>query len=228
MTQYGPIYCETGHPWLGMAEPVNTITNIFILLAAFLAYRRVRAAKIGMPVDIAILLLLLTATGIGSFLWHGLRQRWALQLDWMPGVLFLLVFAALWMRRLFGWIAGVVGAVLMIACAVGSVILAWRFNLLGHVSPNLRFTPAFGTITIFGLGLVLATAWKYGAAAAAQGALILACAMAAAVFRSIDLMMCALVPFGTHFLWHILLATAAYFGIAMLVEMRKQENLPSP
>ena len=45
----GPIYCETGHPWLGMAEPVNTITNIFILLAAYLAYRRIRAAKIGMP-----------------------------------------------------------------------------------------------------------------------------------------------------------------------------------
>ena len=30
--------CETGHPWLFMAEPVNTITNAFIIIAAILAW----------------------------------------------------------------------------------------------------------------------------------------------------------------------------------------------
>ena len=72
---------------------MNTLTNAFILLAAYLAYRRLRAAKIGWPADIVVLLILLTITGIGSFLWHGLRLRWALALDATPGLLFLFVFA---------------------------------------------------------------------------------------------------------------------------------------
>ena len=49
--QHGPIYCETGHPWLFMAEPVNTITNAFIVLAAVLAFLEVRRAKSGWPVN---------------------------------------------------------------------------------------------------------------------------------------------------------------------------------
>lgn len=105
MSPHGPIYCETGHPWLYMAEPVNTLTNIFILLAAVLAYLRIRNSRIGFPLDISVLLILLVAVGIGSFLWHGLRTRWALQLDWIPGVLFLIVIAGFWIRMLFGGIA---------------------------------------------------------------------------------------------------------------------------
>ena len=57
------MYCETGHPWLFMAEPVNTITNAFIILSAILAFRQVRKAQIGWPADIVILLFLLFATG---------------------------------------------------------------------------------------------------------------------------------------------------------------------
>ena len=33
--------------------------------------------------------MLTVIVGIGSTLWHGLRTMWALQLDWIPGVLFL-------------------------------------------------------------------------------------------------------------------------------------------
>ena len=63
-----PIYCETGHPWLFMAEPVNTITNVFIIIAAIVATYRVRNARIGFHADLWVLLILLFATGIGSFL----------------------------------------------------------------------------------------------------------------------------------------------------------------
>jgi len=217
----GPIYCETGHPWLGMAEPVNTITNAAIIIAAYFAYRHVRRSRAGFSADLVVLLVLLAAVGIGSTLWHGLRTMWALQLDWMPGVAFLIVFAALWMRRLYGWGAGIGGSLLMIVGAVAAVRYSWPyFDRLHGVSPNLRFTPAFAVITLFAVAMVLATARKYGGEAARQGTAILLCALGAAVARSIDLMACPYVPTGTHFLWHLLLSTAAFLGILLLVRLK--------
>ena len=223
MTPHGPIYCETGHPWLFMAEPVNTITNAAIIIAAYLAYRYVRKSRVGFSADLVVLLFLLFAVGIGSTLWHGLRTQWALELDWIPGVLFLLVFTALWFRQLFGWAAGIGAAILMYAATVASVAFTWRFfgDLHGPTT-NLRFVPGFAVITLFALGLVAVTARKYGGEAGRLGAVILACGVGAAVFRSIDLIVCPYIPFGTHFLWHLLLSTASCLCIVLLVRMKTQ------
>jgi hypothetical protein len=223
MTPYGPIYCETGHPWFGMAEPVNTLTNIFILLAAYFAFRRLRAARIGYPWDIVFLLILLTVTGIGSFLWHGLRQPWALRLDALPGLLFLFVFAGFWLCRLTNWITGVIGGLLL--CVVCFFSIVWAHGAMAGVPPNFYFIPAFAIIALCGAGLVAGTAKKFGAALAWRGAIVLLCGIAAAVCRSIDPLMCSVIPFGTHFLWHIGLSTAAYLGITMLIEMRKPRGI---
>ena len=182
----------------------------------------------GFSGDLVVLIFLLAAVGIGSTLWHGLRTHWALELDWIPGVLFLLVFSMLWMRQLFGWIAGVLGTIAMFAAAILSVRYSWAyFDTLQNVSPNLRFTPAFATITVFAVGMVAGTARKYGGGAAAQGGLILASALGAAVFRSIDLMVCPYIPFGTHSLWHLLLSTASFLGILLLVRMKKHSRAVS-
>ncbi len=224
MSPHGPIYCETGHPWLFMAEPVNTLTNAFIIIAAILAYYRVRRARIGFPADLTVLLILLMSVGIGSFLWHGLRTMWALQLDWIPGVLFLIVFAGFWIRTLFGGLAGVVGAPGMIGASFGSIVLFRHYTPGAASMPQpFMFAPAFATIAVIGLGLVAVTYRKFGAGAASLGAIILLFGVSAAVFRSIDLMMCPLIPFGTHFLWHICLSTASYLGIVLLVKMKKKD-----
>jgi hypothetical protein len=223
MPPHGPIYCETGHPWLFMAEPVNTVTNAFIILAAILAFMHVKRARIGFSADLVVLLLLLTTNGIGSFLWHGSRTMWALQLDWIPGVLFLFVYAGLWIRQLFGRTAGVLGPLALLAAAIGSVLLLWK--LTGWAVPRtLLPVPAFATIAVIGLGLVFVTNRKFGAGAASLGALILLFGVSAAVFRSIDLLTCAIIPFGTHFLWHIGLSTSSYLGIVLLVRMKKVAN----
>jgi len=224
----GPIYCETGHAWLGMAEPVNTITNAAIIIAAYFAYRYVKKSRVGFSADLVLLIFLLAAVGIGSTLWHGLRTMWALQLDWIPGVLFLLVFTALWFRQLFGWAAGIGGAILMYGATVASVAFTWRtFGDLHGATTNLRFVPGFAVITLFALGLVAATARKYGSKAGTQGAIILSCGIGAAVARSIDLIVCPYVPMGTHFLWHLLLSTASFLGILLLVRMKKHPSTSS-
>jgi len=221
---HGPIYCDTAHMWLGMHEPVNTISNAAILIAAYFAYRYVKKSRVGFSGDLILLLFLLTWVGIGSALWHGLRTAWALPFDAIPGVLYLLVLTVVWIRQAFsrawiGWIAGVAGMVLMIAVSFWGV--ATFGNALGQITPNLRFAPMFATVTVFGIGMVAATGVKYGSRAATQGVLILVCGIVAATARSIDLMVCQIIPFGTHFLWHIGLSTAACLGILLIVRIKK-------
>lgn len=228
---HGPIYCETGHPWMGMAEPVNTITNAAILIAAYFAYRYVKRSRVGFSGDLVLLLFFLTWVGIGSALWHGLRTRWALNFDWIPGVLYLLTLTVLWIRVLFerrwlGWLVGVGGMLAMLVIAGAGV--RYFGNSLAAITPNLRFSPMFATVAVFGLVMVTATARIYGGSLATHGAIILLCGIAAAVFRSIDLVVCPVIPFGTHFLWHMLLATAAFLGVLLMVRMKKAHRGEAP
>lgn len=221
---HGPIYCDTAHMWMGIHEPVNTFTNAAILIAAYLAYRYAKNSRVGFSADLSVLLFFLTWVGIGSALWHGLRTHWALELDWIPGVLYLLFLTIMWIRQVFarawvGWLAGVVGMLLMIAA---TFFMIWRFGqALAQVTPNLRFAPMFVVVTVFGIGMVTATGLKFGRDAAVLGVSILVCGIIAAIARSIDLVVCPYVPFGTHFLWHIGLATAACLGFVLMVRLKK-------
>jgi len=224
VTPHGPLYCETGHPWLFMAEPVNTITNAFIVLAAILAWREVRRAKVGMPFDLTILLFLLFATGIGSFFWHAFRTRVALAFDALPGLLFLFVFSGLWINRLFGRWAAIFGAFGLLIAAAGSIYLTVTlFPVMRTFPPAISLAPGYATISLIGFSLVVVTVRKIGWTSAEIVAGALVCAITAAVCRSIDLAVCSVIPFGTHFLWHILLSTAAYLGIVFLLRQKVRE-----
>jgi hypothetical protein len=225
MTPHGPMYCETGHAWLFMAEPVNTITNAFIILSAILAFRQVQKARIGWPADIVILLILLFATGVGSFAWHAFRTRIALAFDAIPGLLFLFVFTGVWIGRLFGRWAGILGAFGLLIAAAGSIYLTVTlYPGIRAYPPAISLAPAYATISVIGFFLVWATIRKIGWTSAEIVSLALVCAITAAVCRSIDLLMCGIIPFGTHFLWHILLSTAAYLAISFLIRQRTRAD----
>lgn len=224
---HGPYYCDTAHMWLGMHEPVNTITNAAILIAAYLGYRQIKRSGVKFSGDLILLLILLTGVGIGSTLWHGLRTSWALTLDWIPGVLYLLVLTVLWIRQLYGWVAGLVGMAAMLAISMAGV--RYLGDSFAAITPNLRFAPFYLTVTALGAAMV-AGAWrKFGRSTAMLGVAAVLFGIGAAVARSIDLVMCPIVPFGTHFLWHIGLSTAAYLGLMLIVKMKKAraEHAPS-
>jgi hypothetical protein len=55
--------------------------------------------------------------------------------------------------------------------------------------------------------------------AAVSGAAALVSAVTALTFRTIDGAVCASVPFGTHFLWHIFLSAAAFLCVLAVVSL---------
>jgi hypothetical protein len=219
-TFVGPIYCDTAHMLFGVIhEPVNTITNAAILIAAWYAWRHIKRSGVEFSGGLIFLLVLLVSVGVGSALWHGLRTQWALILDTLPGVLFLLALTVLWIRQLYGWHIAALG---LAAMGVVSWIGVWHYgHTLAAITPALRFLPFFATVIVGG-ALMVAGSWaKYGRGTGMLGVAILIAGTAAAFFRSIDLLVCDYLPFGTHFLWHLGLSTAACLGIFLMVRMKR-------
>lgn len=223
MSQF-PIYCETGQAWLGIAEPLNFATNAFILVAAALAAKEVRryslTADAKAPWGPWLLVALLAATGVGSFLWHGWRTALTLMLDTYSGLLFLIALVWVWAGTLWGRRAGFLAVFGLIAGGIASLTLSF-FLMMRAPAPlrPLMLTPFFLIVVGLGLAFVRASA-RHGADAARFGLAAIGCGILAAIARSADLPLCPWVPRGTHFLWHGFLSLAAYLSIVMLCRLK--------
>jgi hypothetical protein len=88
----------------------------------------------------------------------------------------------------------------------------------------LVLTPFFAALLLIGAGFVYLTARMRGPAAALMAATLLGLAALGAIFRSVDQMACQLIPFGTHFLWHISLSGAAYCCIRFLTALKSGKH----
>lgn len=190
-------YCERTGPeyW---SEPVNAITNAAFLIAAAGLYARTGPGR--RPVQ-SVLIALLAMIGVGSYLFHTHAQPWAALVDVMPIGLFILtyVYAAnrdFW--RLPVW-AAALGTALFIPYAALTVPV---FSALPFFEISAAYWPVPLLIAIYAIAL------KRRAPATAAGLGIgTGLLVASLTFRSIDEPLCAALPLGTHFVWHILNAT---------------------
>lgn len=185
-------YCERTDAsyW---SEPVNAVTNLAFILAAILMWRRTEGMIAGRVLS-AILFLI----GIGSWLFHTHATAWAATADTTPIMIFTLTYIYLANRDFFGW-------------PVWSALL----GALAYIPYTAVLTPAFEALPFFtvssfywplpALIFVYAILLRRRAPALARnlaiGASILCLSITA---RSLDQGLCAAVPIGTHFLWHIL------------------------
>ena len=84
------IYCERLDPsfW---SEPLNAISNAAFIIAALVCLMKARQS--GRTDFLTMLLVtILFAIGVGSFLFHTIASRWAGLADTLPIVLFILVY----------------------------------------------------------------------------------------------------------------------------------------
>src|SRR5215213_3318586 len=93
-------YCERTGPGL-LAEPLNALSNVSFFIAAWAAW--LLARRLGrLSAGVQVLLALALAVGVGSVLWHTLATPWALVLDIIPILLFVVCFIWLYTRSVAG------------------------------------------------------------------------------------------------------------------------------
>jgi hypothetical protein len=202
-------YCErTGPGWA--AEPLNAITNVGFVIAAVAVWwllRRRPAVSLGRAWDVAVAIVLLLVVATGSTLWHTLARPWAELADAIP--IFLLVT---WLLE--GTLRRVLRVPPVGRLAALLIFLAANVAVVKLVPPrllhgSLAYAPGWAVL------LALAIAARNEAREALLTAWVLF--TFSLVMRTIDLPLCAGMPTGTHFLWHLVNALVLYRLMALLV-----------
>lgn len=197
-------YCERLDPsfW---AEPVNALTNLAFVLVAVWMWRR----SAGVPLARGLSAILFVI-GIGSGLFHTFATAWAATLDVLPILVYVLTYTYAANRHYWGlpvW-ASVLGAALVIPWLAA---LTPVFARLGPFADSAMYWPIPLLIGLY--AIALRNRLPRVAAGLALGVAILCLSLTA---RSLDEPLCAAVPMGTHWLWHLLNATMLGWMIEVL------------
>jgi hypothetical protein len=222
-------YCERGVDPSFWAEPVNAVTNGAFLVAAAVAAVRLRrmersavVTRSGERMALWLLVGVVAAIGIGSFLFHTFATRWALVADVAPITVFMLGYLALALRAFLGlgWLA--TGVTLPVFLYAGSLASSVTCSGEPCLNGSLGYLPAL--VSLFIIGLV--AEWR----GLREGRLLLIAGgifFVSAIFRTIDREVCEATHVlgherGTHALWHVLNATTLYLLLKAAVERRSQ------
>jgi hypothetical protein len=211
---FGPVYCETlsAMPGVYPVEPLNTVSNGVIVLFGllglyFVIYRAPRA------IDLYVLCTLLVTTGIGSGIWHGMRDGGALFWEVQSGLYFMFALVFCWARRLWT----VAGA----AVALAAFYYGFEYSSLygnGWLGIGGRWVAITPLVVGSGILLIVQTAFR-SRESAILGGLAVLCAVVAVTFRTVDLQVCDTIPTGTHFLWHSFLSAGGFLGVLALTRL---------
>ncbi|AXQ94108.1 ceramidase domain-containing protein [Cereibacter azotoformans] len=192
MDWFAPIdsYCERLGPayW---AEPVNALTNLAFVVAAAVVWPRVRGIGRALAAVLALI-------GLGSWLFHTHANRLTGLMDVLPILAFILLYifaASRDMLGMRGWQAGLATAAFLPYAAL-TVPLFQRVPGLGS---SAAYAPVPALILLYALLLVRRAPATARGLAAGAGLLVLSL-----TFRTLDGPLCAALPLGTHFLWHLL------------------------
>jgi hypothetical protein len=206
-------YCERNED-LFWAEPLNATTNLIFILAAVLLSRRL--CRLGEPLnevwDIWLLTLLLSAIGLGSFLWHTLATPWAEMIDVVPIGLFSTLFIFSFLIRILHFsLPGI----------LFWIILFHGLNLALLISlPNNLMNGSIFYLPIL-IGIWMIVSYSKFTHLNCSNRLIVAASVftLSLTFRTIDQSICEIWPYGTHFLWHLLNGIALFLVMSVLVRV---------
>jgi hypothetical protein len=200
------LYCERIGPGL-WAEPLNALTNLAFLAVALLSWQLARRSG-GLTGSVAVLIAIIATIGIGSTLFHTLATRWAWWLDILPILVFQLWFLWLYLHYVASWRPA--SATAAVAAFLLAAIMARQFPEV--LNRSLMYAPAL--LVLWMLGAYHArTAKRQPLALLVVGGVF----TLSLLFRTIDETVCPYLPFGTHFLWHVLMAVVVYSAFRGLV-----------
>ncbi len=203
MNDYIDNYCERLEPGL-WAEPLNAVTNAAFLVAAFLAWLLARREN-AVNVQTVILIALIAMIGVGSALFHTFATTLTLLSDVFPILLFQIAF--IWFYSLFVMKLSVIKAAGLFGVFMVLTVLAEKAP--AHIlNGSLGYGPAI--LFLFGFGI-----WHWRTKMRERYVLLIASIvfMISLASRSVDMAVCDALPFGTHFMWHILNGCVLYLAV---------------
>ncbi|ODT58007.1 MULTISPECIES: ceramidase domain-containing protein [Paracoccus] len=213
MDWFAPVdaYCERTGPdyW---SEPINALTNLAFLVAAVVIWRRLQGPGLAMGRLMAGVLFVI---GIGSWLFHTHANPLTSLMDVVPIVAFILLYVFAATRDYFGarpWVAAVVTAG-FIPYAALTVPL---FQQVPGLGSSASYAPVPVLIGVY--ALLLRGRLPQVARGLAIGAGLLVVSL---TFRTLDQASCAVLPIGTHFMWHILNAIM----LAWMIEVWRRHRV---
>ncbi|MCO6364586.1 ceramidase domain-containing protein [Paracoccus sp. 08] len=203
-------YCERTGPeyW---SEPVNALTNLAFLLAALVMARRLRGPGLATGRVLAGVLFVI---GLGSWLFHTHANGLTGLMDVLPILTFILIYVFAATRDYLGarpWVAALVTAGFIPYAAVTVPLFA---QVLG-LGSSASYAPV--PVLILAYAVLLRNRLPRVARGLAIGAGLLTLSL---TFRTLDQASCAVLPIGTHFMWHILNATM----LAWMIEVWRRHR----
>jgi hypothetical protein len=194
------------------AEPFNAVTNLAFLLVAVLVARSMlqKGIGVGRGWDLWLLIVLIVAISIGSFLWHTLATPWTELADILPIILFITLYLPSFLVRVtkldpvwvFFWFALFHSLNYM----VQSTLPAHLFN------GSIFYLPTW-------LALLLMTLYGKASHQGFGRRLVFALILftLSLSLRTLDRSFCDLWSVGTHFTWHILNGMVLYLMMTTLL-----------
>lgn len=205
-------YCERLGPgyW---AEPLNALSNAAFLVAALWMWRRGRA--LGM---VRALVLALAIIGAGSYLFHTHANRLTGLLDVLPILGFILLYLFAANRDMLGLAPRAAGlATLAFLPYAAATVPLW--SLIPALGSSAGYMPVPVLILLY--AVLLRQSAPSTARGLALGAAILLLSL---TFRTLDAPLCAALPIGTHFLWHLLNGLM----LGWMIEVYRRHRLAAP
>ena len=202
ITDGGPWYAETHITDNLIVEPWNAISSLAIAAPALYFLWKIRKD----PLKYGFLLWctpLLFLNGLGSTLFHGFRASgWLLMMDWLPAMLVSLsVTVYFWVKVLPKW---------WMAVFIAGLFVFLRIAIFNYSSGAFAINLSYSITGIAFLLPVVLILRKYEYAKATSIACSVICFILAIYFRGADKEFTHIIPFGTHFLWHIFTGVGAF------------------
>jgi hypothetical protein len=220
MDWFAPIdaYCERSGAGL-LAEPLNALSNAAFFIAALWAARA--AGRRGVEPVIWLLIALVFVIGLGSLAFHTFANRWSALADVLPITLFIYGYLAFALRRFLAldWWKVAAGMAALFAVTFA----AERIMPPGFLNGSGAYLPALVASILVSLELL-----RHGHPAQLNVSLASSVLLLSLIFRTADQVVCALVPIGTHFIWHMLngLVLALYLEAAIRYGARLPKTTP--
>lgn len=222
MLPFIDLYCERtdGGFW---AEPVNALSNLSFVIAALVAVFCIRKRGGGDALEL-VLIFLAASIGIGSFLFHTFASPATELMDVVPIWSFVAVMVAGTIYRMTGESPWRTARIVIIVMAItAGVFWLTSGDVLSNSSPveaevlilngSLQYLPA--VIALFGFAAVTMIRKHPAALLVSSAAVTFLLSLS---FRTVDLHLCAQIPLGTHFMWHVL--NGAMVGMLLLALIR--------